>query len=45
MNNHGEVQGLIRTGVPEGIDGPNVQIMFVDVPPRNTLSRPEISHG
>jgi choline dehydrogenase len=45
VNNHGEVQGLIRTGVPEGIDGPNVQIMFVDVPPRNTLSRPEISHG
>ncbi|HEX7429313.1 MAG TPA: hypothetical protein VF328_20910, partial [Mycobacterium sp.] len=46
VNNHGEVQGLIRTGVPGGIDGPDVQIMFVDVPLReDTLPGPEIGHG
>jgi choline dehydrogenase-like flavoprotein len=45
-NNHGEVQGLIRTGVPGGIDGPDVQIMFVDVPLReDTVLGPEIGHG
>ena len=46
VNNHGEVQGLIRTGVPGGTDGPDVQIMFVDVPLReDTLPGPEIGHG
>ena len=46
VNNHGEVQGLIRTGVPGGIDGPDVQIMFVDVPLReDSLPGPEIGHG
>ncbi|MDT7659949.1 MAG: choline dehydrogenase, partial [Pseudonocardiales bacterium] len=31
-NNHGEVQGLLNTGI--GGHGPDVQIMFVDVPLR-----------
>ena len=46
VNNHGEVQGLIRTGVPGGIDGPDVQIMIVDVPLReDTLPGPGIGAG
>jgi choline dehydrogenase len=45
-NNHGEVQGLIRTGVPDGIDGPDVQIMFVDVPLRqDALPGPSMGEG
>lgn len=46
VNNHGEVQGLIRTGILDGFDGPDVQIMFVDVPLRQTtLPGPPIGHG
>jgi choline dehydrogenase len=43
-NNHGEVQGLINTGVGE--HGPDVQIMFVDVPLRaDSLPGPEMGQG
>ncbi|MCU1667422.1 MAG: choline dehydrogenase [Blastococcus sp.] len=44
INNHGEVQGLLSTGI--GGPGPDVQIMFVDVPLRaDSLSGPDIAHG
>jgi choline dehydrogenase len=44
MNNHGEVQGLISTGI--GAHGPDVQVMFVDVPLRaDALPGPDIGHG
>jgi choline dehydrogenase len=43
-NNHGEVQGLVNTGV--GGHGPDVQIMFVDVPLRaDSLPGPEMDQG
>jgi choline dehydrogenase len=43
-NNHGEVQGLVDTGV--GGHGPDVQIMFVDVPLRaDALPGPEMDQG
>jgi choline dehydrogenase-like flavoprotein len=43
-NNHGEVQGLLSTGIGE--HGPDVQIMFVDVPLRaDSLPGPDIGHG
>lgn len=46
VNNHGEAQGLVRTGTLDGFDGPDVQIMFVDVPLRQeTLPGPPIGHG
>jgi choline dehydrogenase len=44
INNHGEVQGLLSTGI--GGPGPDVQIMFVDVPLRaGSLPGPDIAHG
>src|SRR6185312_15849763 len=44
VNNHGEVQGLLSTGI--GGHGPDVQIMFVDVPLRaDSLPGPGIGHG
>jgi choline dehydrogenase len=44
VNNHGEVQGLVSTGT--GGHGPDVQIMFVDVPLRaDSLPGPDIGHG
>jgi choline dehydrogenase-like flavoprotein len=44
INNHGEVQGLLSTGI-SGPD-PDVQIMFVDVPLRaDSLPGPDIGHG
>jgi choline dehydrogenase len=44
INNHGEVQGLLSTGI--GGHGPDVQIMFVDVPLRaDSLPGPDIGHG
>jgi choline dehydrogenase len=44
MNNHGEVQGLVSTG--PGSYGPDVQIMFVDVPLRaDSLPGPDIGQG
>jgi choline dehydrogenase len=44
MNNHGEVQGLVSTGI--GGHGPDVQIMFVDVPLRaDSLPGPGIGDG
>lgn len=44
MNNHGEVQGLFSTGI--GLHGPDVQIMFVDVPLRaDALPGPDIGQG
>jgi choline dehydrogenase-like flavoprotein len=44
INNHGEVQGLLSTGI--GGPGPDVQIMFVDVPLRaDSLPGPDIAHG
>jgi choline dehydrogenase len=43
-NNHGEVQGLLNTGIGE--HGPDVQIMFVDIPLRaDSLPGPDIEHG
>jgi choline dehydrogenase-like flavoprotein len=43
-NNHGEVQGLLSTGI--GGHGPDVQIMFVDVPLRaDSLPGPDMEHG
>src|SRR3954471_9979979 len=43
-NNHGEVQGLLSTGI--GGHGPDVQIMFVDVPLRaDSMPGPDIGHG
>jgi choline dehydrogenase len=43
-NNHGEVQGLVSTGI--GLDGPDVQIMFVDVPLRaDALPGPDMGEG
>jgi choline dehydrogenase len=43
-NNHGDVQGLLSTGI--GGYGPDVQIMFVDVPLRaDSLPGPDIEHG
>jgi choline dehydrogenase len=43
-NNHGEVQGLVDTGI--GGNGPDVQIMFVDVPLRaDELPGPEMGDG
>jgi choline dehydrogenase-like flavoprotein len=44
INNHGEVQGLLSTGI--GGHGPDVQLMFVDVPLRaDSLPGPAIDHG
>jgi choline dehydrogenase len=44
VNNHGEVQGLLSTGI--GAHGPDVQIMFVDVPLRaDSLPGPGIGAG
>jgi choline dehydrogenase-like flavoprotein len=44
INNHGEVQGLLSTGMGE--HGPDVQIMFVEVPLRaDSLPGPDIGHG
>jgi choline dehydrogenase-like flavoprotein len=44
INNHGEVQGLLSTGI--GGHGPDVQIMIVDVPLRaDSLPGPDIGHG
>jgi choline dehydrogenase len=44
MNNHGEVQGLVSTGTAGY--GPDVQIMFVDVPLRaHSLPGPDIGQG
>ncbi|HEY2577036.1 MAG TPA: GMC family oxidoreductase N-terminal domain-containing protein, partial [Streptosporangiaceae bacterium] len=44
MNNHGEVQGLVSTGI--GAHGPDVQIMFVDVPLHaDALAGPGIGDG
>lgn len=43
-NNHGEVQGLIRTN--EQLDGPDVQLQMVDVPLReDSLPGPEMDRG
>jgi choline dehydrogenase len=43
-NNHGEVQGLLSTGIGE--HGPDVQIMFVDVPLRaDPMPGPDMEHG
>jgi len=43
-NNHGEVQGLLSTGIAG--HGPDVQIMFVDVPLRaDALPGPDIEDG
>jgi choline dehydrogenase len=43
-NNHGEALGLIDTGI--GGHGPDVQIMFVDVPLRaDELPGPEVGEG
>jgi choline dehydrogenase-like flavoprotein len=43
-NNHGEVQGLVDTGI--GGHGPDVQLMFVDVPLRaDALPGPEMDQG
>lgn len=44
INNHGEVQGLLSTGI--GGHGPDVQLMFVDVPLRaDSLPGPDFGHG
>jgi choline dehydrogenase len=44
MNNHGEVLGLVSTGI--GGYGPDVQIMFIDVPLRaDSLPGPDIGQG
>jgi choline dehydrogenase len=44
MNNHGEVQGLLSTGIGE--HGPDVQLMFVDVPLHaDSLPGPEMGRG
>ncbi|TCC50398.1 choline dehydrogenase [Kribbella pittospori] len=44
LNNHGEVQGMLSTGIGE--HGPDVQVMFVDVPLReDSLPGPDIGHG
>jgi choline dehydrogenase len=43
-NNHGEVLGLLSTAIGE--HGPDVQIMFVDVPLRaDSLPGPDMGHG
>jgi choline dehydrogenase len=44
VNNHGEVQGLLSTGI--GGHGPDVQVMFVDVPLRaDSLPGPDTGQG
>ena len=44
MNNHGEALGLVSTGI--GGHGPDVQIMFVDVPLRaDSLPGPDMGQG
>jgi choline dehydrogenase len=44
VNNHGEVQGLLSTGI--GASGPDLQIMFVDVPLRaEGLPGPGVCEG
>ncbi|HET6298189.1 MAG TPA: GMC family oxidoreductase N-terminal domain-containing protein [Kribbella sp.] len=44
VNNHGEVQGLLSTGI--GGHGPDVQLMVVDVPLRaDSLPGPDIGDG
>jgi choline dehydrogenase-like flavoprotein len=44
VNNHGEAMGLIRSHA--GIDTPDLQVMFVDVPLReDTLPGPELGAG
>jgi choline dehydrogenase-like flavoprotein len=43
-NNHGEVQGLVRSS--EQLAGPDLQLMFVDVPLReNSLPGPDMGQG
>ncbi|MFG1993956.1 GMC family oxidoreductase [Actinoplanes sp. NPDC048988] len=43
-NNHGEVQGAVRSR--DGLDGPDLQIMMVDVPlRRDGLDGPELDRG
>src|SRR6185295_18717101 len=42
----GDSQGLIRSGAPDGIDGPDVQIMTAVVPLRDfALPGPDIGEG
>ncbi|MEV0804267.1 GMC family oxidoreductase N-terminal domain-containing protein [Kribbella sp. NPDC050281] len=44
VNNHGEVQGLMSTGI--GAHGPDVQLMFVDVPLHAaTVPGPDLGQG
>lgn len=44
INNHGELQGLLSTGIGE--HGPDVQLMFVDVPLRaDSLPGPDLGQG
>ena len=44
VNSHGEVQGLVSAGI--GRHGPDLQIMFVDVPLREeSLPGPEVGQG
>jgi len=44
VNNHGEIQGLLSTGI--GGHGPDVQLMFVDVPLRaDSLPGPDMGQG
>lgn len=44
VNNHGEIQGLIRTD--DRLDGPDVQLQMVDVPLHEpSLPGPAIGHG
>jgi choline dehydrogenase len=44
VNNHGEVQGLLSTGIGE--HGPDVQIQFVDVPLHaDSMAGPGMGHG
>ncbi|MFF0050756.1 GMC family oxidoreductase [Streptomyces sp. NPDC005498] len=44
VNNHGEVQGLIRTD--ERLAGPDIQLQMVDVPLReDSLPGPDMGHG
>jgi choline dehydrogenase-like flavoprotein len=44
INNHGEVQGMLSTGI--GKHGPDVQIQFVDVPLHaDSMAGPDMGHG
>ena len=45
VSSHGDVQGLIRSSASD-VDGPDVQLMIVDVPLRDfSIPGPEIGHG